>query len=257
MTSAAAGIAKEGFKVFTYSITPFATFRCLEQIRNDICYHNLNVTVVGVGAGYGYGPLGATHHALEDVAALWSLPNMKVFSPADIAQTEWSFNEIWSHGGPNYLRLGKGGEGALADLPRECAEGAFEYRGGSDVTLLCVGHILDEVLRTSEMLKSEGLSAQVISVPQLKPFPGRDLINLIKSKYIFAIEELNPYGGFSAQFAKLLLESGKDISLFRSVSVQDQFAKTVGSMKFQRHLNQMDSKNLTNFVTKNLSRNSG
>ena len=83
MTEVASGLALEGFKVFTYSIGNFSTLRCLEQIRNDICYHELDITVVSSGAGFSYGQLGISHFATEDLAIMSALPNMSVFVPAD------------------------------------------------------------------------------------------------------------------------------------------------------------------------------
>ena len=88
MTGIAAGLALEGFKIFTYSIANFSTLRCIEQIRNDVAYHNLNVNVVSVGAGFSYGPLGMTHHATEDIAMMRSIPDMTIFSPSTLYEAE-------------------------------------------------------------------------------------------------------------------------------------------------------------------------
>lgn len=253
MTSTAAGIASEGYKAFIYSITPFATFRCLEQIRNDICYHKADVTVVGVGAGYGYGPLGPTHHAVEDLACMWALPNMRVYSPADVNQCDWAYEDNWKRGGPSYLRIGKGGEGVLAALPQPKAQSVFEYANGSDVSLVCTGHILEEVLAAQKEFEKRGIRAQVLSVPCVKPFPATELTGAISSDRIVAVEELNPYGGFSGQLSKALLESGKRVSSFRSVSVDDEFAKVVGSMKFQRKQNGLDALSLLSVIESVLS----
>src|SRR5215813_6776263 len=106
MTGVAAGLALSGKIVFTYSIANFPTLRCLEQIRNDVAYHNLPVTITAVGGGVAYGNLGYSHHAVQDIAALRTLPNMTVFSPADPGETVACLRLALDRGRPAYLRLG-------------------------------------------------------------------------------------------------------------------------------------------------------
>src|SRR5215475_4023791 len=106
MTGIAAGLALSGKIVFTYSIANFPTVRCLEQIRNDICYHRANVKVVAVGGGFVYGSLGMTHHATEDLAIFRALPEMVVVAPGDPLEAELATRAIASYSGPCYLRLG-------------------------------------------------------------------------------------------------------------------------------------------------------
>ena len=108
MTSIAAGLAKEGFKVLTYSIANFNTLRCLEQIRNDICYPCLDVTIISTGGGFSYGQLGMSHFAIEDLSIMRSLPNMNIYAPACKEQAGKLPNEITSSSNPKYVRLDKG-----------------------------------------------------------------------------------------------------------------------------------------------------
>ena len=110
MSTLAAGLASEDFKVFTYSIANFPTFRCAEQIRNDIDYHNLSVTIVTVGGGLAYGSLGYSHHAIQDYGLMRLFPNMKILSPGDPVEVEALVNYSLKNNGPCYLRLGKNGE---------------------------------------------------------------------------------------------------------------------------------------------------
>lgn len=110
MTGLAAGMASEGFHVFTYSIANFPTFRCAEQIRNDVAYHNLPVTVVSVGGGLSYGALGYSHHAVQDYALMRSFPNMLIAAPGDALEVRACMRYLVSHPQPSYLRLGKAGE---------------------------------------------------------------------------------------------------------------------------------------------------
>ena len=107
MAGIAAGIASEGYHVFIYSIANFPTFRCAEQIRNDIDYHNLNVTIVSAGAGLSYGSLGYSHHALQDYALMRSFPNMEIISPGDDNELQDGLSYSFKNPGPKYLRLEK------------------------------------------------------------------------------------------------------------------------------------------------------
>jgi transketolase len=110
MTGMAAGLASEGYHVFTYSIANFPTFRCAEQIRNDVVYHNLPVTVVAVGSGMSYGSLGYSHHAVQDYALMRSFPGLLIASPCDPIETRACLNYLSKNPQPSYLRLGKNGE---------------------------------------------------------------------------------------------------------------------------------------------------
>ena len=107
MIGVAAGLADSGYHPFVYSIANFPTFRCLEQLRNDVCYHKLPTTVVSVGAGFAYGALGYSHHAVEDAAVMRALPGMTVVSPADPWETSKATLALADLSSPSYLRLGR------------------------------------------------------------------------------------------------------------------------------------------------------
>jgi transketolase len=124
-TGLAAGLASEGYHVFTYSIANFPTFRCAEQIRNDIAYHNLPVTVVAIGGGLAYGNLGYSHHAVQDYALLRTFPGMVIASPGDPAETRACLRSLVSTPRPSYLRLGKAGEPTIHDATPEVSEGGL------------------------------------------------------------------------------------------------------------------------------------
>ena len=105
MTGIAAGLALEGKKVFTYSIANFPTMRCFEQIRNDVCYHNLDVNIISIGGGFSYGSLGMSHHATEDIAVMRTLPNLDVLSPSGLWEVEQATKFLTRSNGPGFLRL--------------------------------------------------------------------------------------------------------------------------------------------------------
>src|SRR6266403_2240554 len=144
MTGVAAGLALCGKVVFTYSIGNFPTLRCLEQIRNDVCYHQANVKIVAVGGGLAYGSLGMTHHATEDLAILRSLPGLKVVAPGDPVETRLAVRALVADPSPCYLRLGRAGEPALHAGDIDFAIGrAITVREGSDATLISTGGMLE------------------------------------------------------------------------------------------------------------------
>jgi len=119
MMGLSAGLASEGFHVFCYSIANFPTFRCAEQIRNDVDYHNLPVTIVAVGGGLSYGNLGYSHHAIQDYALMRSMPNILIASPGDPMEVRGCMNYLLENPQPSYLRLGKAGEKVIhQEIPK-------------------------------------------------------------------------------------------------------------------------------------------
>ena len=141
MTGLAAGMASEGYHVFTYSIANFPTFRCAEQIRNDVDYHKLPVTVVSVGGGLTYGALGYSHHAVQDYALMRTLPNMLIAAPGDPMEVRACMRYLVAHPGPSYLRLGKAGEPNFHPAPPEVAPGRWleVHEGDEKQVLLSTG----------------------------------------------------------------------------------------------------------------------
>ncbi len=125
MAGFAAGMASEGCHVFLYSIANFPTFRCAEQVRNDIAYHNLPVTIVSVGGGVAYGALGYSHHAVQDYALLRSMPNMLIAAPGDPIEVRSCLRYLVKTGFPSYLRLGKAGEPCFHDTLPDVAPGKW------------------------------------------------------------------------------------------------------------------------------------
>jgi transketolase len=148
MTGLAAGMASEGYHVFTYSIANFPTFRCAEQIRNDIDYHNLPVTVVAVGGGLAYGNLGYSHHAVQDYALMRCMPNVLIAAPGDPMEVRACVRYLVKNPQPSYLRIGKAGEPNIHAKVPEVSPGTWlshrvGEKGGS--TYLTTGAALNLV----------------------------------------------------------------------------------------------------------------
>lgn len=242
MAGVAAGLALEGKKPFIYSIVPFATLRCYEQIRNDVCYHEANVTVVGVGGGYSYGPNGPTHHALEDIAVMRALPNMTIMCPGDPAETEAAVHALARHHGPAYLRLGRAGEPAVHPGPVSLGIGdSLELRAGKDVVLLATGNMLATAVRVGDLLGERGLGCRVLSMPTVKPLDVVTVDGAFASGAVVAtLEEHSLIGGFGSAVAERLAESGRSVR-FKRFAAPDRFSHTCGDQEFHRAATGLDA----------------
>jgi transketolase len=228
MTGVAAGLALSGKTVFTYSIANFPTIRCLEQIRNDVCYHNLNVKVVAVGGGFGYGSAGYTHHGLEDLAVMRVMPNMTIFAPGDPVEAAWATEACITQQGPCYLRLGKGGEPIIHTAkPRLEVGKAILVREGSDLTFATSGGTLKLALNAAASLATVGVSAEVVSFPTLQPFDFCSLgRSLAKTGRLISIEE-HGKGGLGSIVAEFLAVSDQRTK-FRPLLVNGRPGNTAG-----------------------------
>jgi len=230
MTGVSAGLASEGYQVFTYSIANFSTLRCLEQIRNDVCYHNLPVTVVAVGGGLAYGNLGYSHHAVQDIAILRTMPNITILAPGDPGETSECVGWISANPTPTYLRIGKAGEKVLHHC-RGVEKGPLCIKKGrSDLCLVSTGGILDEALNAAELLLSSGQSVSVYSMPYLKPLTPHVLESLVLYKNIVAVEEHGPEGGLASILREQL---PKGLPVY-SISVSAAAVGAVGGQAFLR-----------------------
>lgn len=165
MTGLAAGMASEGYHVFTYSIANFPTFRCAEQIRNDVAYHKLPVTVVSVGGGLAYGALGYSHHAVQDYALMRTLPNMLIAAPGDPMEVRACMRYLIENPGPSYLRLGKAGEPCFHSEPPDVKPGLWlGVRSGTGKrALLSTGATLQ--LAVDLVLKEQHSDRSIYSMP--------------------------------------------------------------------------------------------
>jgi transketolase len=246
MSGLAAGLALEGHTVFTYSIGNFPTLRCLEQIRNDICYHGANVKIVCIGGGMSYGPVGFSHHATEDLAILRSLPNMLVLSPGDLWEATEAARYLVSHRGPAYLRLDKSYAPATAQRDEAFRPGSIRtVREGSDVTLAATGGILGEALQAADILASQGIFCRVLSVHTIKPL-DTDTLAAAASETggIVSIEE----------HAEALMEAGAFPPFFVRMGLRNTFSSVVGSQQYLRKVYSLDAAAIARVVCTRLAR---
>ena len=250
MAGMAAGMAMEGKMPFIYSIVPFAVMRNFEQIRNDICYQNQNVKIVGVGAGFSYGPYGHTHHGLEDIGILRTLPNMTILAPGDPVEVKLATEAMIQHVGPVYLRLGKAGEPILhKKAPKfEIGKGIL-IKDGKDITIISNSTLLYRAHEVVETLTTKGLSIRFVSMPTVKPLDTQIIKESAKkTKGIFVIEEHSLIGGLGSAVAEFCAESSLNI-LFKRIAVPDRFTKVMGLQEFMRDANELTLEKIDKTIT--------
>lgn len=236
MTGVAAGLAKEGYTVFTYSIGNFPTLRCMEQIRYDVAYHNLNVKIIAVGAGYAYGPLGVSHHTTEDIGMLRTIPNLLVSSPCDPHEVEMLTSEFCRTKGPGYMRINKTGEAPLhSSVPPFPGGKPLKLLSGEKKLLLVTGAMGQEAFKWAKENSFELWSFPVIS-PMSSDWVSEDLL---KYSEIITVEEHQLNAGFGSAILEVLnsaFYSGK-LSQFprvRRIGIPNEFIGHSGSQEFLR-----------------------
>jgi len=233
MIGIAAGLALSGKNVYCYSIIPFLTMRCFEQIRVDLCYHNLNVKLVGAGGGVSYGLEGMTHHAIEDMAVMRSLPNMTVVAPADPLEVEALMHKSLSYKGPLYIRLGRAGEPSVHDSVPDLNIGkGIVMRKGSDVSIIVTGTMLNPARVVSDKLMSKGIDVTLIDMHTIKPLDRDAVEDCAKnSKAIFTLEEHSIIGGLGSAVSEVLMELNYR-GLFRKIGLPDEYSSYIGKVDY-------------------------
>lgn len=232
----AAGLALSGYKVYLYSIVPFVTMRCFEQVRVDIAYMQTNVKIIGVGGGLSYGPAGATHHAIEDVAIMRSLPGMSVCCPGDPFETEQLVRYSLATPGPMYIRLGKNNEPCLHDDGDVIDFGkAAIMRKGSEFAVLAMGNMLETAKNWVDEWIQEGYDPLLASMHTMKPFDDVFIKDIVTGGMpIVTLEEHSRIGGLASAVAEAAVNCRINIRM-KSVAIEDVYSHYVGSQAFLRN----------------------
>ncbi len=251
MTGMAAGLALSGLTVVTYSIANFAVVRCLEQLRNDVCYHNAPVIVVSVGSGVAYGSQGYTHHGIEDMAFSRLLPNIAVVSPGDPVEARHCLRILIERRRPASLRLGRGGERIVHDPNKFhwTFSRAITVRPIQTVTFLASGVILSEVEAAADMLQQSGINVGLLSLPAVEPLDREIIISAAsRARLIITVEEHVKEGGFGGAVAEVMAEiPGRHARLVRT-GISRNTAKTIGDQTYLRRCNGIDCQSLAALV---------
>ena len=222
MMGMAAGLAKSGKIAFASSFAVFATGRPFEVIRNSICYPNLNVKVCATHAGLTVGEDGASHQAIEDIAIMRALPNMKVYVPCDQYETKALLDYVLKEKGPCYIRMGRG---KVDDVYNENTKFDFSkisvLRKGKDIVLFATGLMVQEALKAAEEV-----DATVVNVCSIKPIDKEGILSMLSShKKAYALEEHNIIGGLFSAISEVKAQTDISTPLY-PIGVNDVFGQS-------------------------------
>jgi transketolase len=225
MIGVAAGLAMSGLRPVCYTIANFLTYRCIEQIRIDLCYHDQPVVFVGTGAGLSYASLGGTHHSCEEMGMLRLLPGLAVVAPADQMEVRAGLRAALKHPGPVYMRIGKKGEPVIHKTEPIFEIGkAIPIRDGTDVCLLSVGNMMPVCLEAADLLAQRGISARVLSFHTLKPLDEPTLTAAFREcKVVATVEEHSVLGGLGTAVAEWLTDHVTPHARFLRFGTADEF----------------------------------
>ena len=209
MIDVAAGLSLAGKTVFTSSFAAFGTGRCYDQIRNTVCYGELNVKIAPTHSGLTVGPDGGSHQMLEDVNLMRGLPNMRVLVPADYWAAKQAIRIAATNPGPFYVRLGRAKVPVVYDENTKLELGkAYVLREGSDVTLVAMGVEVDAAIKAADMLAEQGIQAEIIDAFSIKPFDEETLLNSVaKTGCVVSCEEHSIIGGLGSAVAEVLAKN--------------------------------------------------
>jgi transketolase len=246
MLGVASGLAYKGYETIVYSIAPFVTFRCLEQIKIDACMHSLPVYIIGNGGGYGYGIMGATHHAIEDIACLSPLPNMLCYIPAFSEDVEFCIDKMLERKKPAYLRLGLG-----KSYPQKINISDINEIIHADVpelTIITLGPVVHNVIEAISDLKKISLYT-ILTIPILKI--DQDLIESIKtSKKILIVEEHVSRGGLGEYLLRLLVSMKIQFEIFETINAVGYPSKLYGNQLFHQTESGLDTQSIKSTIKK-------
>ncbi len=253
MMSMASGMALCGMRPVIYTITPFTTSRCFEQIKIGVGYHDTPVIIIGTGSGLSYSELGPTHHSLEDIAILRTIPNLNILAPCDSIELKFFLRESLNNTIPTYIRIGKKGEPNLLmgkSTPKIGKANFLNY--GDDILLIGVGPILEEALKASQSLKEKGINLAVASMGSVRPLDIEFLENAReKFKTWITLEEHGIIGGLGSSILEWISERqyNQEIKLHR-LAAPTKFINELGNQSFLRSKLQIDSEGIKNFLLK-------
>ncbi len=238
MVSMAAGLAASGLRPVCYTITPFLTYRVIEQIRLDVCYHHQPVTLVGTGAGLSYASLGATHHSLEEMGMLRLLPGLVVACPGDEKELRGTLRATFSQNEPVYIRIGKKGEPVIhPEVPSITFGKALPHRAGGKGAFLAAGNLLPLAMEAAEKLKEENILGEVWSMVTLKPLDEALLRRIfLEKEWVVVLEEHSILGGLSGAISEWMSEQPRENINARLIKcgTQDRFMHVAGEQEFAR-----------------------
>lgn len=250
MMGVAAGLALSGLRPVVYTIAPFTTTRCYEQVRVDVCYHRAPVVIVGTGAGLSYAELGPTHHSCEDLAIMRVLPEMTVLAPCDAVEVRLALRAALAHDGPVYMRIGKKGEPVVHTAEPAFVLGrAITVKSGDTVCLISTGNIMPVALEAARLLAEQAVSARVESFHTVKPLDVERLQEVFARYAVVAtLEEHGRAGGLGGSVAEWLAEAAPVRARLLCFGTSDEFMHEIGSQNYARRRFGLDAETIARRV---------
>ena len=248
MIGIAAGMASQGYRVICYSIAPFVVYRCLEQIRNDVCFHNLPVYVVGNGGGYGYGIMGSSHHAIEDIACLSGLPNMRCFVPAFIEDMNKCLDDMFSKRAPAYFRLGLG-KNMPSYLSQNSYGAASAANENAKLTLVAQSPVANNMVAAlKEHVRKDEIDVFVVNKMPLNGLADDIKASMGRTQNILTIEEHIAIGGLGSAVSLLVNELGLPVKKFVSLHAEGYPNGLYGSQGYHQQISGLDEENISRTI---------
>ena len=244
MMGVAAGLATTGYTVFASTFAMFAAGRAYEQVRNSIAYPHLNVKIGATHAGISVGEDGASHQCCEDIALMRVIPGMVIINPADDIEARAAVFAAAEYEGPVYMRFGRLAVPRIFDESYKFELGkAVTLRGGSDVTIIATGLMVNEAIEAAKALADEGISAEGINIHTIKPLDKEAVIrSAAKTGAVVTAEEHSIIGGLGGAVAEALCESGKPVPVVR-LGVNDVFGRSGPAVELL-HIYGLDAQNI-------------
>jgi len=248
LVSIAAGLALGGKKVFIYTIAPFVTQRCYEQIKIDLCCMQLPVTIIGSGPGITYGSDGPTHHAIQDVAIMRALPGMTIINPSDAVMAAVAARIAHKSHGPIYIRIDKGKLPLLYDKNENFSNGLASLKKGGDLAIVATGIMVQQAFKVAHELARYSIDAGIIDMYRIKPINEELLLDLLEeSKRVVTLEEHSIIGGIGSAIGELLVDHRKDLAMKR-IGIPDKNSVGYGDREWMHSFYGLDVDSITKTI---------
>lgn len=248
LVSIAAGLALGGKKVFIYSIAPFVTQRCYEQIKIDLSCMRLPVTIIGSGPGITYSSDGPTHHAIQDIAIMRALPEMTILNPSDLATAVAAARISYKNDGPVYVRIDKGKLPLLYDNEEDFSDGLASLKKGRDLMIIATGIMVHQAFKVTDELAKHSIDAGIIDLYRIKPINKELLLSIIKkSNRIVTLEEHSIIGGIGSAISEILVDNRKTLPMKR-IAIADKNCVGYGDREWMHSFYGLDVNSITKTI---------
>lgn len=255
MITMAAGLAMTGLRPVVYTIASFLVYRPYEQIRIDIGYHNLPVTLVGVGGGLSYASNGVTHHATEDIAVMRAIPTFSIFNAGDAMEVRAGLRSALASDSPFYLRIGKKREPVVHEEIPDCSLNLSTLlQKGNDCTVLASGTLLPRVKEAVERLAKDGVRSNLYSMPFVRPLDEKLLKHLCESNQkTFIVEEHNLNGGIGTAIIDWATERGLNTTQLTRIAIPNRFISRTTTLEDARATSSLSAGDIAKSIAKKLT----